>query len=246
MKILSWNVDGLSAILKKGLIELIKKENPDFICLQNIRENSEVPLNLDEYHKVWNCASDRKGYAGTLILSKEDIINSELGSDEEGRIIVAEYSAFYLINAYAPTSQSNLKRLDYRLAWNKELYDIVSAKIKEKNIIIAGDLNVAHYPIDVAQPVKDHNKPGFSKPERADLTKLLNLGLVDSYRYLYPAQAGEFTYFSNLRESKERNIGWRLDYILVSEQLSNNIKAANILKEINGSEHCPITLEIAI
>lgn len=245
MKILSWNVDGLNAILKKGFYDVIKQEDPDFICLQNIRENDAVEINLNNYNLIWNFASDRKGYAGTLILSKEASLNHQLGSDEEGRIILVEYQDFYLINAYAPTSQAKFKRLDYRLAWNQELYDM-AAKLKDKPVILAGNLNVAHNPIDLAEPMKDHNKPGFSDVEREDFDKLLQLGLVDSYRYIYPDKTGAYSYFSNLRQSKERNIGWRIDYILVSEALSNKIKNADILKDVSGSEHCPITLDITL
>lgn len=243
MKILSWNVDGLNAILKKGFRQVIEQEQPDIICLQNIRESQDLDLKLDEYQTIYNLATDRKGYAGTLVLSKLNYENKSFGSDEEGRIIIVEYDKFYLINVYTPTSQHDFTRLDYRLAFNKELENIIKA-IEDKPIILAGDLNVAHLDIDVVDPKVDKRKPGFSDVERQGFDNLLSLGLIDVYRYFYPDKKGSYTYWSNLRESRERNVGWRLDYFLVSESLKNKLLKTNILTEDLGSEHAPITLDI--
>lgn len=245
MKIISWNVDGLKAILNKGFIDDIIKEDPDLICLQNIRESEKIDLGLDNYQAVYSLASDRKGYAGTLVLSKIKYLNTQFGSDEEGRIIVVEYNDFYLINAYTPTSQHDFKRLDYRLAFNQELLDIIKAK-QDKPIILAGDLNVAHLDIDVVNPSVDKRKPGFSDIERKGFDNLLALGLVDVYRYFYPDKAGSYTYWSNLRESRERNVGWRLDYFLVSDSLKNKLVSTKILVDVLGSEHAPIIMDIDI
>ncbi|MGL4382950.1 MAG: exodeoxyribonuclease III [Bacilli bacterium] len=249
MKIISWNVNGIRACLKKGLLDFISNEDPDIICFQETKaHSSQVDLALDQYHMYWNSAL-KKGYSGTLILSKEQPLQvcNDIGisiHDQEGRIIMAEYQTFYLVNVYTPNSKRNLERLDYRMEWEDAFKDYLLTLNASKPVIVCGDLNVAHQAIDLANPKTNERNAGYTIEERLKLTKLLESGFIDSYRYLYPHQVNKYTWWSYMQQVRERNIGWRIDYFLLSYKLKNNLKEALIYDKILGSDHCPIGIII--
>lgn len=250
MRIMSWNVNGIRANLKKGFYDSVTSINPDIICLQETKANQEdVELNYQDYYQYWNSA-EKKGYSGTLIMSKEKPLNVTYGIDnkhnEEGRVITAEYDNFYLVCVYTPNSQNKLARLDYRLEWERLFREYVNGLKKAKATIICGDLNVAHQEIDLARPKDNQRNAGFSPEERASFSKLLDSGFIDAYRYLYPDERDRYTWWSYMRQARDRNIGWRIDYFCIS---SDNIEILNeftIHDDILGSDHCPITIDINI
>lgn len=252
MNLISWNVNGIRAIIKKNFIENIKKINPDIICLQETKAKDEEALKaldaLNYYHIYLNSA-DRKGYSGTILLSKKKPVTviNDMGIPEhskEGRIISAEYSNFYLVNVYVPNSGQKLHRINYREKWDKDFLNYLKKHDKKKPLIVAGDFNVAHYAIDLKNNKANYNKTaGFTQLEIDGMTNLLNSGFVDTFRFLHPDKTA-YTYWSYRFKSRERNIGWRIDYFLVSTFLKNRIKSAEILSEFYGSDHCPIKLEI--
>eukprot|EP01121_Diplochlamys_sp_Union-15-3_P014619 TRINITY_DN4682_c0_g1_i3.p1 TRINITY_DN4682_c0_g1~~TRINITY_DN4682_c0_g1_i3.p1 ORF type:complete len:260 (-),score=11.89 TRINITY_DN4682_c0_g1_i3:92-871(-) len=255
-RFLSWNVNGIRSVLKKGqFVETIKRENPNILCLQEVRAlPDQVDLtSLSEYTAIWNPAySDKKGYSGTMILSKITPKKVTLGigipeHDKEGRFIQCEFDNFTLLNIYSPTSQHGLKRLPYRLKWEDDLFEFIKnlKQISTKPIIIGGDLNVAHTELDVAFPEQYRNTYSFTDEERGCFSRLLNLGYCDTYRYFNNNKI-EYTYWNPRINGRARNRGWRVDYFCCDNSLIDKLKRSWILKEVYGSDHCPIGLEIEL
>lgn len=253
MNIISWNVNGIRAIVKKDFFKTIKELNPDIICLQETKaqdiEVKKALLPLANNYKMYFNAALKKGYSGTAILCKSTpiAITNDMNipvHDNEGRLQCAEYANFYLVNVYVPNSGQKLKRLEYRKQWNADFLKYLNELKKVKPVIVCGDFNVAHQPIDLKNDKSNYNKTaGYTQVEIDGMTSLLNSGLIDVYRYLNPKKI-EYTYWSYRFKARERNTGWRIDYFLISETLINKIKTSTILTSIYGSDHCPISLEI--
>ena len=250
MKLISWNVNGLRAVLKKGFEDFFESTKADIFCIQETKmQEGQVELNFTNgYFSYFNSAV-KKGYSGTAVFTKIKPINVTYGieieeHDQEGRVITLEYENFYLINCYTPNSKRELERLDYRQIWEDEFRKyLLSLK---KPIVLCGDLNVAHEEIDLKNPKSNRGNAGFTDEERNKMTELLNAGFVDTFRYLYPEKTDKYTWWSYFAKSRERNIGWRIDYFIVSENIKDKIKEAHIYDEIMGSDHCPVGLELKI
>lgn len=249
MKLISWNVNGIRAVLNKGFREFVKKENPDVLCIQETKAHpDQVDKMLEDYpHHFWNTA-EKKGYSGTAIFSKEKPLSVSYGiekdeHDKEGRVITAEFEKFYLINVYVPNSQRELTRIKYRLEWNKEFLEYAKRLNNKKPVIICGDLNVAHREIDLTRPADNMHNAGFTAGERNDFTKLLDAGFIDSFRELNPNKV-QYSWWAYMFNAREKNIGWRIDYFVVSEKLEHEIKDALILDKVHGSDHAPVVLEL--
>ncbi len=249
MKLVSWNVNGLRACITKGFNDFFKSIDADAFCIQEtkMQEDQALDINYDGYYRYMNSAQ-KKGYSGTIIFTKEKPLNVTYGLgiedyDNEGRIITLEYDKFYLVNCYTPNSKRELERLDYRMSWEDEILKYFKNLEKNKPVIYCGDLNVAHQEIDIKNPKTNHFSAGFTDQEREKMTNLLSNGFIDTYRYLYPDKI-EYSWWSYMRNAREKNIGWRLDYFIVSDSLKDNIKEANIYTQVMGSDHCPISLEI--
>ena len=250
MKITTWNINGLRAITKKGFIQSIKEINPDILCLQETKAQHDQVLKelepLSLYHISINSAQ-KKGYSGTTTLSKYKPLSVSYGMgiaefDIEGRIIVSEYDTFQLLNVYTPNAGQGLKRLDFKKQWNTAFLAFTKKLDKEKPLIICGDLNVAHQPIDLKNDKSNYNKTaGYTQVEIDGITAQLKAGFVDAYRYLYPDMIA-YTYWSYRFKARERNTGWRIDYFLVSKKLINTISDVQILSQYLGSDHCPVSL----
>ncbi|MED3574937.1 exodeoxyribonuclease III [Cytobacillus praedii] len=251
MKFVSWNVNGLRACVKKGFLEYFNEVDADIFCIQESKlQEGQIELNLDGYHQFWNYAL-KKGYSGTAVFTKKRPISVKYGvgekeSENEGRIITLEFEDFYLVNVYTPNSQRDLARLSYRLEWEEELRTYLQELDQLKPVVYCGDLNVAHNEIDLKNAKSNHGNSGFTTEERGKMTTLLNSGFVDSFRYVYPDAEGAYTWWSYMMKVRERNIGWRIDYFIVSERLKNSIQAAEIHSEVMGSDHCPVVLEMDI
>lgn len=249
MKFISWNVNGLRACLNKGFMDFFKAEQPDICCIQETKMQPEqADFELEGYEMYWNSA-DKKGYSGTAVFSKTKaesvMINLEQPEHgSEGRVITLDYGDFYLVNAYAPNAQRGLVRLDYRMSWQDAFCAHLKSLDKKKPVIVCGDLNVAHQEIDLKNPGSNHKNAGFSPQEREKMTKLLNSGFTDSFRYLYPDQTGAYTWWSYMFNAREKNVGWRIDYFLVSDRIKDQIQNAVIYSQVTGSDHCPVGLEI--
>ncbi len=245
---ISWNVNGLRAALKKGFADFVKDAQPDILCIQETKlQEGQVEFDLSEYHDYWNYA-EKKGYAGTAILSKEAPIDSynDLGitmHDNEGRVITLEYENFYLVNVYTPNSQRGLTRLDYRRVWDKDFLAYVKNLEGDKPVIFCGDLNVAHKEIDLARPESNHHNAGFTDEEREDFDKIINAGFIDTFRQ-FNKEGGNYSWWSYMFNARANNVGWRIDYFLVSDSLRSNLKDAFILSDVMGSDHCPVGIEI--
>lgn len=251
MRLLSWNVNGLRAVLKKEFEKSMEIINPDIICLQETKmQEGQAEVNLKEYYKYWNYA-EKKGYSGTAIFTKVKPINVSYGigieeHDKEGRIITAEFDDFYLVNCYTPNSKRELERLDYRMIWEDEIRNYLKGLEKTKPVIYCGDLNVAHKEIDLKNPSTNHHSAGFTDEERNKMTKLLDSGFIDTFRYLYPDKKEIYSWWSYMFKAREKNAGWRIDYFITSKVLKDKIKEAKIYTEIYGSDHCPVELEIEL
>jgi exodeoxyribonuclease III len=249
MKLISWNVNGLRACVKKGFLDFFKEVEADIFCLQETKlQSGQIELELDGYHQYWNYAL-KKGYSGTAIFTKIEPISIKYGvgendSEPEGRIITLEFSDFYLVNVYTPNSQRDLARLGFRLSWEDEIREYLQELDKVKPVVLCGDLNVAHQEIDLKNPKSNQNNSGFTLEERGKMTQLLKEGFVDSYRHFYPDKEGAYTWWSYMAKIRERNIGWRIDYFIASERLRDSLRAAKIHSDIMGSDHCPVSLEI--
>ena len=249
MKLISWNVNGIRACLNKGFSDFFKEVNADIFCLQETKcQPEQINLEFEGYTSYWNSA-ERKGYSGTAIFTKKQPVNVTYGigieeHDKEGRIITLEFENFYLVTNYTPNAKRELERLDYRMVWEDEIRKYLLELNKKKPVIImCGDLNVAHKEIDLKNPKTNKGNAGFTNEEREKMTELLNAGFIDSYRYLYPEKI-EYSWWSYMGHAREKNVGWRIDYFIVSNDFRENIKDATIYTEILGSDHCPVGLEI--
>lgn len=247
--LVSWNVNGIRAAIRKGFLDFIARHDPDILCLQEVKAVAEqVPLPLPGYHALWNSA-EKKGYSGTLILSKTKPEQVQLGlgikeHDREGRVITAEFADFYLVNCYTPNSKRGLLRLDYRTKqWDVAFLKYCKTLEKKKPVIFCGDLNVAHKEIDIANPKTNRRNAGFTNEERAGFDAIVKAGFVDTFRE-FETRGGHYTWWSNRPGVRQRNIGWRIDYFCISASLRPRLVGASILPEVMGSDHCPIVLEL--
>lgn len=249
MHMVSWNVNGLRACMGKGFMDFFNGNDYDIIGLQEIKMLQEqADFEFPGYHAYWNSA-EKKGYSGTLLLSKKEPLNVTYGMgipehDTEGRIITAEYDNFYLINIYTPNSKRELLRLDYRMVWEDAFRAYLHSL--DKPVIVCGDLNVAHKEIDLKNPKSNTKNAGFTIQEREKMTELLDSGFVDTFRHLYPDELGAYSWWSYMGQARAKNVGWRIDYFLVTENLRGNIKEAEIHPNIMGSDHCPVSLRLEL
>ena len=249
MRFISWNVNGLRAVVKKGFEDIFWSLDADFVCLQETKlQEGQINLDLPGYESYW-CYAEKKGYSGTAIFTRRTplSVSYNLGipeHDSEGRAITLEYEDFYLVCVYTPNSQDGLRRLDYRMSWEDDFRDYLCELDKSKPVIVCGDMNVAHEEIDLKNPATNHFNPGFSDEEREKFTELLNAGFIDTFRSLYPDRTDAYSWWSYRAAARQRNVGWRIDYFVVSERLRGNIKDAYILPEVMGSDHCPVGLDM--
>lgn len=251
LKIISWNVNGIRAVLKKGLVDFVKKEDPDILCIQETKAHpDQVDQKLSQYpYHFWNSA-EKKGYAGTAVFSRIEPVSvhynfgEKENHKEEGRIITVEFKDFFLVNVYTPNSGRGLDRLKYRAEWDQLFLNYVKHLEKNKPVIICGDLNVAHTDIDLANPKENYNKTaGFTQVEIDGIQRLLDAGYIDSFRE-FTKEKGHYTFWSYMFNARKRNIGWRIDYFLVSEKLRKRLKEAFIISTVMGSDHCPVGVEL--
>ena len=244
---ISWNVNGLRAAEKKGFSDSVLSLNADCICIQETKlQGGQIDLKLPGYESYWSYA-EKKGYSGTAIFTRREPVSYGIGIDEhdhEGRVITLEMPDFYLVTVYTPNSQDGLRRLDYRMAWEDAFRDYLLKLDTQKPVIACGDMNVAHEEIDLKNPKTNIGNPGFSYEERGKFTELLEAGFTDSFRWLYPERENAYSWWSYRAAARERNVGWRIDYFIVSNRLRERIKEAFILPEIMGSDHCPIGLDL--
>ena len=249
MKLISWNVNGLRAVLGKGFYESFKALDADFFCLQETKmQEGQAVLDLPGYYQYFNYA-EKKGYSGTAIFTKHEPLNVTYGigideHDHEGRVITLEYPDYYFITVYTPNSQDGLKRLDYRMKWEDDFLAYVKGLAAKKHVIYCGDLNVAHEEIDLKNPKTNHMNAGFTDEERAKMTNVLSSGFIDTFRYFYPDRENIYSWWSYRFHARENNSGWRIDYFIVSESLKDRLVRADIHNEIMGSDHCPVELVV--
>ena len=250
MKLISWNVNGLRACITKGFSLFFKSIDADIFCIQEtkMQEEQAKEIEYEGYYKYMNSA-EKKGYSGTAIFTKIKPINVSYGigieeHDKEGRVITLEFDKFFLVNCYTPNSKRELERLEYRKIWEDEFRNYLIKLDKIKPVILCGDLNVAHKEIDLKNPSTNHHNAGFTDEEREKMTKLLDSNFTDTFRYLYPDKKDAYSWWSYMLKSRERNIGWRIDYFIVSNSIRDEIKDAIIHSEVLGSDHCPIELDI--
>ena len=250
MKLMSWNVNGLRACLTKGFTEAMAAQNPDVLCLQEIKmEQGQAETGLEGYHEFYHSA-EKKGYSGTAVLTKTEPLSVTRGigiekHDHEGRVITAEFEAFYLVCCYTPNSKRELLRLEYRMEWEADFRAYLQGLDAVKPVVLCGDLNVAHQEIDLKNPRTNRRNAGFTDEERNEMTKLLSAGFADSFRALYPEEV-LYTWWSYMGTARARNVGWRIDYFIVSERLLPYVKGAGAYNEIMGSDHCPVFLELEV
>ena len=249
MKCVSWNVNGLRAIVKKNFLEFFNEVDADIFCIQESKlQEGQIELDLPGYYQYFNYA-EKKGYSGTAIFTKEEPLSITLGLgpediDHEGRVITLEYPEFYFVTVYTPNAQSELARLEFRMAWEDAFRAYLVDLDQMKPVVVCGDLNVAHQEIDLKNPKTNRGSAGFSDEERAKFTELLESGFVDTYRFFNPEQEGAYTWWSYRFKAREKNAGWRIDYFLISKRLTERIQNATIYHEIMGSDHCPVGIEI--
>ena len=247
-KFISWNVNGLRAVAGKGFADIFVECDADFFCVQETKlQAGQIDMEFPGYTSYWDYA-EKKGYAGTAIWTRQEPLSVAYGigveeHGHEGRAVTLEMPDFYLVNTYVPNSQDGLRRLDYRMSWEDDFRAYVSGLAEKKGVIICGDMNVAHEPIDLKNPDTNHFNAGFSDEERGKMTELLGAGFVDSWRSLHPGEA-KYSWWSYRMAARERNVGWRIDYFLVSRSLASRIKSADIHNDIFGSDHCPVELVI--
>lgn len=251
VKMISWNVNGIRACVKKGFMDYFKDVDADVFCIQESKlQEGQIDLNLPGYHQYWNYAQ-KKGYSGTALFSKKEPISVSYGlgieeHDNEGRVITAEYEDYYVVTCYTPNSKTELERLDYRMVWDDAFRNHLLALDEKKPVLFCGDLNVAHNEIDLKNPKTNRRSAGFTDEERGKMTELLGVGFIDTFRYLYPDAEGAYSWWSYLGKARDRNAGWRIDYWCVSDRLKEKIKEAEIHSAILGSDHCPVMLDIEI
>lgn len=250
MKIISWNVNGLRACIKKGFLEYFNGTDADIFCVQETKmQEEQIAFETPLYIRYFNSAV-KKGYSGTAVFTKQPPVRVEYGIDgshnDEGRVILLDFNSFYLVTCYTPNSQRELFRLDYRMKFEDDLREYLTRLKKEKPVILCGDLNVAHNEIDLRHPKPNIGNAGFSYEEREKFGALLNAGFTDSFRYLYPDRKDAYTWWSYRMNVREKNVGWRIDYFVVSDDLKDGIVDSRIESDVFGSDHCPVCLEIEI
>ncbi|MDZ5721398.1 exodeoxyribonuclease III [Bacillus sp. SXabc123] len=252
MKLISWNVNGLRAVMRKmDFLSYLKEEDADIICLQETKiQDGQVDLQPEGYHVYWNYAV-KKGYSGTAVFSKQEPQRVMYGigieeHDQEGRVITLEFENMFVMTVYTPNAKRGLERIDYRMQWEEALLSYILELDKKKPVILCGDLNVAHQEIDLKNPKANRNNAGFSDQERGAFTRFLEAGFIDSFRHVYPDLEGAYSWWSYRAGARDRNIGWRIDYFVVSERLKDQIEDAGISADVMGSDHCPVELMINI
>lgn len=249
MRFISWNVNGLRALMGKGFRDIFDTFDADFVCLQETKlQEGQVDFSPEGYEVYWNSA-EKKGYSGVALASRRKPLNVTRGigvdvHDHEGRVLTAEYDDFFLVAVYTPNSQDGLRRLSYRMEWEDAFRDYVKELDSRKPVIICGDLNVAHKEIDLKNPKTNRKNAGFTDEERGMMTKLLESGFVDTFRHFHPDLEGAYSWWSYRGRAREKNVGWRIDYFLVSSRLVPRLLNARILADITGSDHCPVSIEI--
>ena len=249
MKLISWNVNGIRACVTKGFMDFFNEIDADIFCIQESKmQEGQLALDMPGYHQYWNYA-EKKGYSGTAIFTKKEPLSVTYGlgieeHDKEGRVITLEFEDFYMVTCYTPNSQNELKRLDYRMKWEDDFKVYLKNLEKTKPVIMCGDLNVAHKEIDLKNPKTNRKNAGFTDEEREKMTELLEAGFIDTFRYFYPEDEGRYSWWSYRFKAREKNAGWRIDYFLVSESLKDKLEGADIHKDVMGSDHCPIELDI--
>ena len=254
MKLATWNVNGIRSVLNKGALqEYVLESNPDILCLQETKaqqEQVELGMEFSEYDVYFNSAV-KKGYSGTAIFTKVKPLSVTYGigieeHDQEGRVITAEFEKFYLVTVYTPNAKRDLSRLAYRQVWEDDFLAYIKKLEETKPVIFCGDLNVAHKEIDLANPKTNVNNAGFTKEERAKFDQVVSSGLVDAFRYLHPDAVGAYSWWSYMGGARARNIGWRIDYFVVSEALAPLLKEVDIRSDVTGSDHCPVEIEVKL
>lgn len=251
MKLISWNVNGLRACVKKGFLDFFHEADADIFCVQETKlQEGQIQLEMEGYEQYWNYA-EKKGYSGTAIFTKQTPLSVHYGigieeHDHEGRVITLEYENFFFVTVYTPNSQSELARLDYRMKWEDDFLAYIKSLEETKPVIYAGDLNVAHQEIDLKNPNTNRKNAGFTDEERGKFSNVLANGMIDTYRYFYPEQTEIYSWWSYRFKAREKNAGWRIDYFVVSESLKDRLQDAKIHTDIFGSDHCPVELDIEI
>ncbi|MCR4840779.1 MAG: exodeoxyribonuclease III [Lachnospiraceae bacterium] len=251
LKLVSWNVNGLRAAVGKGFMDFFRSVDADIFALQETKlQEGQIELDTAGYYDYWNYA-DKKGYSGTAVFTKEKPLSVFYGMgidehDHEGRLITLEFDNFYFIGGYVPNAQNELKRIDYRMSWEDAFRAYAAGLAKKKPVVFCGDLNVAHEEIDLKNPKTNRGNAGFSDEERGKFTELLNAGFTDAFRYLYPDKAGAYTWWSYRMNARAKDVGWRIDYFVVSDSVKENIKEFIIHKDVFGSDHCPVELDITL
>ena len=251
MKLISWNVNGLRACVQKGFVEYFKEADADIFCIQESKmQAGQLDLELPGYFQYWNYAV-RKGYSGTAVFTRKEPLSVSYGigieeHDKEGRVITLEFEDFYMVTVYTPNSQSELKRLSYRMEWERDFLAYLLRLQEKKPVICCGDLNVAHQEIDLKNPKTNRKNAGFTDEERACFTRVLESGFIDTFRYFYPDKEGIYSWWSYRFRAREKNAGWRIDYFIVSPSLKDKLENAAIHTEIMGSDHCPVELDIRL
>lgn len=247
MKLISWNVNGLRACVTKGFLDFFREADADVFCLQETKlQAGQIELELPGYYQYWNSAV-KKGYSGTAVFSKKEPLSVSYGigieqHDQEGRVITLEFSDFFVVTVYTPNSQEGLVRLDYRMRWEEDFLAYLKKLEQKKPVIFCGDLNVAHREIDLKNPKTNRKNAGFTDEEREKMTKLLQAGFIDTFRYFYPEQEGIYSWWSYRFQARSKNAGWRIDYFIVSEALKGRLEDARIYTQVMGSDHCPVGL----
>lgn len=252
MKLVSWNVNGIRAVINKNFAQFVSDHQPDILCLQETKARAEqvdLPLELAGYRTYWN-AAQKPGYSGTAIFTRHEPISTSYGigieeHDTEGRVITAEFPDFHLVTVYTPNSQNELRRLPYRQQWDADFLAYCKRLEKTKPVIFCGDLNVAHQEIDLARPKQNRYSAGFSDEERGNFDKIIEQGFIDTFRHFHPDKTDAYSWWSYRAGARGKNIGWRIDYFCVSSQFMDRVKGADILSGVHGSDHCPVTLEIS-
>ncbi len=250
-KFISWNVNGIRAVMNKDFLESFNALDADAFCLQETKvQQGQIDFAPEGYHCYWNYA-EKKGYSGTAIFTKDEPVSVTYGInqafyDNEGRVITLEFENYYLVNCYTPNSQDGLRRLEYRMSWEDLFRKYILSLDRKKPVIFCGDLNVAHNEIDLKNPKTNRMNPGFTDEEREKMTTLLGCGFIDTFRFFYPDTEQAYSWWSYRMKARERNAGWRIDYFIVSERLNEKLKGASIHSEIYGSDHCPVELLIEI
>lgn len=251
MKLISWNVNGIRACIKKGFLDYFNEQDADIFCLQEIKLSAgQLDLDLEGYHMYWNYA-EKKGYSGTAIFTKIKPLSVQYGigieeHDHEGRVITLEFDKFYMVTVYTPNSKDQLLRLDYRMIWEDEFRKFLKNLEKAKPVVVCGDLNVAHKEIDLKNPKTNKRNAGFTDEERGKFTELVEAGFVDTFRYFYPDLEGAYSWWSYRARARENNTGWRIDYFVTSKSVEKNLVDAEIHSETLGSDHCPVVLKLDI